>query len=89
MFPIVFIQLSLDYNVETSTYNYFNFEPEEEKAIMKKFPSFSNLIPSFHEMGQKVKSLNLSGIEVSFLCGLILAFDGTPVVLRFCQGVFN
>ena len=76
MFPIVMVQLALDYNCATSSYNYFCLDKDEEQYIQGYFPSFCYILASFHDMGQQVKNLRLSDVEVAFLCGLILVCEG-------------
>lgn len=77
MFPIVMAILGYDYCLETKKYNYFCMVPEEEAVVMRNFPPFSALIPTFHSIGQTIRNLNMDETEVAFLCAMTLTTEAS------------
>ena len=75
MYPIVQTVLALRYDVKTKRYCYFNYTPDEETLILKKFPWFKDLIATFHIIGFPVQSLRFDTTEIAFLCAIKLLFE--------------
>ena len=76
MYPIVVAILSLKFDLTTDRYNYFNFRDEERDTVWWNFPKFENLKSTFLDVGRAIQRLDLSWMEVSFLCGISLLCDG-------------
>ena len=76
MYPLILTVLTSKYDAPNRKYNFFNLTPEEEAAILSRFPPYRQLVPSFHAMGQCLHKLRLDDTEVAFLCAMLLISEG-------------
>ena len=76
MYPMVVCVLSVDFNTSTQSFNYFNFSDKERDTVWHFFPEFKELHPTFLDVGQAIKEVNLDRIEMGFLCGIRLLQEG-------------
>lgn len=76
IYPIVIMNHSRCYELETGFYNYFNFSKHEEEAIMSMCPELRALQEHFRHMGIMAQSMNLDETEYTLLSCLLLVDNG-------------
>lgn len=72
IYPIVVLNCSRSFDMETQQYSYFNFTPRQRETIHSFFPSLRILCSHFIHTGTMGKLLNLSTMEYTFLSILLL-----------------
>ncbi|TNN09743.1 Protein embryonic gonad [Schistosoma japonicum] len=69
MYPIMLLELSLDYcHEDNSRYNYFDFTSEEHAIILSHFPTFRKICCHLIRSGEFLSRLNLDNIELTLIC---------------------
>ena len=58
--------------METGFYNYFNFNKQEEQAILESAPEFSTLQDHFKHVGMMAKTMKMTDMEYMLLSCVLL-----------------
>ena len=58
--------------METGFYNYFNFNKQEEQAILESAPEFSTLQDHFKHVGMMAKTMKMTDMEYTLLSCVLL-----------------
>ncbi|CDS37339.1 nuclear receptor 2DBD gamma [Echinococcus multilocularis] len=69
MYPIMLIELSRDFQNNSSlSYNYFDFPEREKEVIIQRFPPLAKMISHLVQSGKVLRRLKLDDIESTIIC---------------------
>ena len=77
LYPIVILNHSRSYDMDTGFYNYFNFSKREERAILESCPEFCTLRDHFKHIGVMAKTMHMTHLEYTLLSCVLLFDTGT------------